>query len=329
MAGAAAGATAGMAGGAAGMAGATAGMAGATAGMAGAAAGATAGMAGGTAGTAGATAGMGGATAGVTGMAGSAGSADVLLAYAPLDGAAGALDKLADGTGWGDAWSVQNEDVTQPGYSVQATTPLAFGALKRTPSYASGGRLYLGSGRLLAVAAGGPFDVAGYRDATSGLIGVAGKTLWVSALLRADVLEGFTFSLHSSRFVHWDGDPSAPAAVSIGYLGDGCSDAGTRYWCVRVGPNTAAVTRTSVAMTAGQTVLVVVAIDFGNPGRVRFWLNPGSLGGAAPAPTIDVPNVTASLALQAVTFYPGKDAGDGSIDELRFGTSWAAVTPTQ
>lgn len=260
-------------------------------------------------------------------MAGAAGMpASMLLAYDDFQGAEGPFDNLASGAGWKEPWNVQNDDVMQPGWSVTAAQPLTFGTLASNASHMIGGRGFLAAGRFLDRSATGPF--ASYLDA-SNFIGASGKELWMSVLIRRDTTSSaYDVALHRSNAAHWDGDPGAPSTVAIGYFGAASDDAGKKWWSLRVH---SAVTRSDVEVVVGQTVLAVVHMKFGSPNTVRLYLNPSTLGGDPPAtPTLEVTDDgTKPLSFQAFKSYPGSSAGYGALDEIRFGTSFAAVTPTQ
>jgi hypothetical protein len=265
--------------------------------------------------------GMGGASTGGQGMGGS--TVGALLATEPFDGTAGVLDDTNGGTGWGVPWYVQNDDKVLPGFAITPDVPLTFGTLSSTPSHMTGGRVYLACGRGFDLTEAGAF--AAYVD--TGAIGKAGTTLWMSVLLRKDEASNspLEVSLHGSNAVHWNGDPGAPTTVAVGTFDMGSEMDGKRYWSLKVRDQ---VVRTPVEVVVGQTVLLVASIEFGAPAAVRLWANPANLGGEAPAtPTVEVTNVAMPLAFKALAIYPGAEPGFGSIDELRFGTTFAAVTP--
>jgi hypothetical protein len=79
--------------------------------------------------------------------------------------------------------------------------------------------------------------------------------------------------------------------------------------------------------------LIVLEADFDN-NRARMWIDPASLGGAAPTADLDASGPGSNRPLDTVTFYTniaeGRDPVELStytIDELRVGTTFADVTP--
>jgi len=242
-----------------------------------------------------------------------------LLASDNFGAAAGALHNVATGTGWGAAWQVQNGDISVPGYNVATATALTYSTLSTSGGYAIGGDSYQTSGRALNVSATGPFGTY----LTGDNIGAAGKTLWASLLLRKDANndEEVSVQLHAGTTVSFPN----PALVSVGYFGAASNNGTTRFWSLRVGTT---VTRTNVAITAGQTALLVLKLDFAATSTAALFVNPASLGGTAPATASASGTSTASIAFKSLAFYGGSGFSQGSLDELRFGDSYAAVTPT-
>lgn len=254
-----------------------------------------------------------------------------LLAYEPFTGAVGALDGLSDGLGWREPWSVQN--ATKTGFLVQTATPLVVAGLASDAPYAVGGIAYQGSGRTLDVSAGGRF--ANYLT-PAGFIGKAGTTLWISALLRLDTdkTTDVHISFHSSNAAWWEGDPNWPSKIGLGTYRETRAANGGPTWGLAVltptatDPTARAVYDSKVPAVIGQAALLVASIDFGaTGGTVKLWVNPGSLGGAAPATPLASATATVDLSFKALSWYPGDDTNLGSLDEVRLGTSFASVTP--
>jgi len=114
--------------------------------------------------------------------------------------------------------------------------------------------------------------------------------------------------------------------VEIGYLGASSNNAGQRYWSLSMNGT---VTRGPAALTVGTTSLLVAKLSWASGSfTVDLYVDPAALGGAAPAS----PTVSATLA----AFDPFESIGihssgtnEASFDELRIGTSFAAVTPTE
>jgi hypothetical protein len=126
---------------------------------------------------------------------------------------------------------------------------------------------------------------------------------------------------------------TSPNATGSGYFE--LQESGTRVF--RIGINNGLFSRRilggswggitgSPAVVAGQSNLIVVGIDFdGGNADVSMWVNPTSLGGAAPAPTQVLTDV-GSLAFDGLMM--GLFFGESAyLDELRFGSTYGAVTP--
>lgn len=85
---------------------------------------------------------------------------------------------------------------------------------------------------------------------------------------------------------------------------------------------------TPVPVVRNQVYLMVLHVVFGTTNYVDLYIDPPSLGGAAPAtPTISGSIVNEGFRFNRIRPYPDSGANGGSFDELRFGSSFAAVTP--
>ena len=240
------------------------------------------------------------------------------LVTEPFAEAAGALNNANGGTGWSGAWVEQNGNVTVPGYNVSTGT-LTYTGLTTSGGRGVGGIAYETSGRGLDVTAGGPFGSNGYL--TGGLIGASGKTLWMSALLRKDAATEQTNSitLHANNTVWYTLTP----LISVGYFGTPSDNGGNRYWTLQIGTT---YYRTTVPITVGTTALVAVQINFGATNTISLYVNPASLGGSPPGSSNASGTTTTSLAFKSLAWYAGDGAGQSSIDEIRFGDTYASVT---
>ncbi|MBD0260160.1 MAG: PKD domain-containing protein, partial [Cytophagales bacterium] len=242
-----------------------------------------------------------------------------LLAHEHFNATAGTLHNVNTGTGWGAAWQVQNNDVSVPGYNVTGTASLAYSTLATSGRFAVGGDSYQTSGRALNTSSTGPFSTY----LTGGNIGATGKTLWVSGLLRKDGAndEEVSLTLHAGSLVTY----ANPALVSVGYFGVASNNGTTRYWSLKVGGT---VYRTATAITTGQTALLVLKLDFAATSTAALFVNPASLGGTAPTTAGASGTSTTSLAFKSLAFYGGNGFNQGAADEIRFGETYASVTPT-
>ncbi|GCE10589.1 fibronectin type III domain-containing protein [Tengunoibacter tsumagoiensis] len=244
-----------------------------------------------------------------------------LIASDPFSGSAGALNGQTSGTGWAGAWSVQNADTSVPGYAVSTSSALTYSTLQTSGNYGTGGSGYLTAGRSLDVSGSSPFSAY----LSNGKVGQSGQTLWVSALLRKDANsdDEASLNLHNNS-INWNSG-QASSDVAIGYFGGSSNSGGTRYWSLKVGGT---VYQTTTPVQVGQTALLVLRIDFASTNALNLYVNPSSLGGNAPGSASAQTTTTTNIAFQSVAYYGGNGSGQSSIDEIRFGTSYGAVTPT-
>ncbi|MEW6302216.1 MAG: immunoglobulin domain-containing protein [Verrucomicrobiota bacterium] len=266
---------------------------------------------------------------------------DVLLAYddfnVALTNSLHFLNGVNSGASWANAWLAQNFNPTNgyDGYKLGTNAPPAFADLVTTGAYAIGGRGYEFSFRDLDVNAFGPFRVYGANPPT---IGQDGTTLWASFLLRkeTDDLGPVNVSLVNTNGLQSYGQIN----IGAGFYGAFSTVNGTRYWAlaVRNAANDGAdIIPTSVPVVIGQTTLLVLEMRFGAQDTLRLYVNPPLTGAPPAAPSASVITTgTADIAFRNVRFYAGLGSGlftgdglnRGVLDELRFGDSFLAVTPS-
>ncbi len=145
----------------------------------------------------------------------------------------------------------------------------------------------------------------------------------MSALLRKDGAndDETSLTLHASNLVTLP----EPALVQVGYFGTASNNAGIRYWSLKVGTT---VYRTSTAITTGQPALLVLRLVFGTTNTISLYANPGTLGGSGPATAGAQATTTTSIAFRQVAWYGGGGFSQSALDEIRFGDSYGAVTPS-
>ncbi|MGD0730331.1 MAG: sugar-binding protein, partial [Terracidiphilus sp.] len=253
------------------------------------------------------------------------GSGGSLLAYEPFGETSGstiALNNASGGgdSGWAEAWTVQNGDTEIPGYNIVDTTPLTYSGLQTTGNYAIGGYNYVSSGRQLNVNSGGPFN----SYLSGGLIGASGQTLWLSFLMRIDDLNNQTGAViltSNSGSNAWLS--SSTGDIGIGYL---IGYGGSNYWGLMYNNGTPVLS--TVPVTQGQTALLVAEITFGSTNTINLFVNPTSLGGSAPSTPSATISTTGNIGFESLAYYGGNGNNESSIGDIRFGSSYAAVTPT-
>ncbi len=211
-------------------------------------------------------------------------------------------------------WRVQNNSTD--GYVVVDDAPLVYPGLATSPNYASGGDAYQWSGIRLPTQWDGPF-AQGAIDytKTNGQIGYNGttsETLWMSVLCRNE-------AAGNNRYTF---------ALGPGTASDFCTIKGEEQgtWNLEIDGE---VYPGSVPVVVNQTVLAVLKMEFVDEGatNLELFVNPAELGGAAPAtPDVSVA-YSGSFEFRQLTFVPGIAPGEGAMDEIRFGSSFASVTP--
>lgn len=247
------------------------------------------------------------------------------LAYDGFDYASNIpLNALSGGGGWSQPWYVQNGDSVLPGYQTSSGAgSLMFGNLQTIGRYATGGRVYLTSGRRLETSDSGPFS-SYVAPGQNGIGTQTGGTLWMSALLRKDQNNNQSVyaGLHSSDLSWCDNCTSQK--VQFGYF-EGQSDVGgQRRWTLRIGD---AYYPTTVPVTIGTTAFFVAEIQFfADSTRVQFYVNPAQLGNNTPSPTLSQTSTT-PFVFRSVVAYLGNSPGNGSVDEVRLAESYACAAP--
>jgi fibronectin type 3 domain-containing protein len=251
-----------------------------------------------------------------------------LLAYEPfgeagttpfaLYGASGGGD-----SGWGAAWDEQSGSTVVPGYNIASTTPLTYTGLLTTPDYAIGGYGYQSAGRELDVSSIGPFS----SYLSSGAIGAPGQTIWLSFLFRVDASNidtGAVFLNTSNTDWYY----SASNNLGIGYFGGSSNDAsGNPWWSLQFNGTTV---QSTAPMVVGQPALLVIEDTFGasgQPDQINLFVNPISLGGAAPTTSTLQYSPANSTAFQGIAYYGGNNTNMSSLADIRLGATFAAVTP--
>jgi hypothetical protein len=227
------------------------------------------------------------------------------------------------GTAWNGAWNVN----TGSSATVQSSSPLSYGSLVTTGNYVQGNG-YQKVGRKVNEQFLGPWDTAGYISNPFGLNQLDQGTVWASLLIRRDkdvgAFEGLSVYFHQD-FTGNSGLPSnSPVHFSI--------DNTDQSWQVQ----NMGGTQTQLSTSAiGDTNLLVVKFELSltaGANNIYLWLNPSfaSLGGAdlnvATADWSATGLNTADARFRSFAVETG-GGSTGSYDEIRFGTTYASVTP--
>jgi len=244
--------------------------------------------------------------------------------------------------GWRDAWEVQ-DGTSAVNYRYSDANPLVYPGLQSTPGYASGGNSFQGSGRQLDTRFQGPWDTLGLVSSPFEFQRIDSGKIWVSVLLRKNTFNDTSpafVSLHQSSIPWLTGfiNPRLDIGYFGGEFGSGPGDVngekrlGLRFDSVAGdSSDTDLNSISSVALSEGQTALVVVGLDL-VANTADLYINPPSLGGAEPAtPDAQLNFGTladgATFGVRSLAWYAGRDAGMGDLDEMRVGTTFASVTP--
>lgn len=246
-----------------------------------------------------------------TGTTDANGSHAGLMAVESFDYADDApLDARNGGTGWAGEWQVQNDVTTLPCYQVSAGRPLAYNGVVRSPCYGLGGQSWSASGRSLNTGTAGPF--AAVRDGSTGLIGADGSEVWLAFLCRRDSAASYELMLHQNAGTPWWHNNTGKVKLKV---------AGNN-WALEAGGST---DDTGLPATVGEIFLMVFKLEYGATDTVSLFVNPVP----GTVPTVPDAQVAGAADLQFCSFrwYPGSNPNQGSLDEIRVGSSYTAVVP--
>ena len=112
------------------------------------------------------------------------------------------------------------------------------------------------------------------------------------------------------------------ASVTTGASSD---SGGVGYWSLLVGGT---VLRSNMPISVGQTSLLVLQMNFSTTGDTfSLYVNPTSLGSSAPT-AANAQLTGSNITFSSLVYNAGYTTQVSTIDELRLGQSFAAVTPT-
>jgi hypothetical protein len=253
-----------------------------------------------------------------------------LITHEPFNYVAGtSLDVNAGGTGqnggtgWGDGWDVQNNTAS---YRAADATPLTHTNLISSPGYAVGGGSFTNSGRRIATGFGSAWDAAGAVSDPFGAAATAWRrgnidqgTVWASFLFRKTTINNGRVAFHTNN-IPWNHDDGVNVDLWVGRIDDNNLRIRTRTL------GTVNANQVIAPLTFGESYFVVLAFDL-NSDVVDVYLDPAP-GSIAPVmPTLDNVSLGANFGFKSFAFYPGSGSDNGAVDEIRIGTSYAAVAP--
>lgn len=201
------------------------------------------------------------------------------------------------------------------GYLVADSNPLQYLNLETTPTYVVGGHAYKTIEAVLDVT--GVFDKApDYTNAENriGYNGLTSNTMYVSFIIRDEGArkQNVWVALSDEHFP-WQ----PPYSVM--------QDDG-KNWALRISGN---VYSSGKRVVQDETALIVLKMEFQNSDSTTFsmFVNPATINGDEPE-TSDVTVLdTNSFVFNILNIMLGNEEKQASIDEIRFGPSYKAVTP--
>lgn len=257
----------------------------------------------------------------------------MLLVYSGFDGitSGSSIEDFFDGIGWRSdnmgRWNSQSDTV---GYLGNTTNPLYYGRLKTSKAgeYLSGGDLYTSVGRILGVNTGDYLTLTG-RVSTphdqpyfeKGVIDQGGA-LWFSILVRQNSAKTQIHLYFSNNHIPWQ----RIGPLSIQTDGGGA-------WTLTETTHGQSSSSKKAPLTGVSDLLIGRFNMMGSDSSVHLWVNPDDalLGGS----DLKIETADASLtgllnteiAFGSFAIYTGSFLGDGDVDEIRFGETFADVTP--
>jgi hypothetical protein len=248
-----------------------------------------------------------------------------LVGYEGNNAATGPLNGVQTGFGL-NAWTAQNA-----AYYTVGAPGLSFGSLAVSGNAAVGGGAYTSAGLTIQMPATWEADNGweawrkqGPAD-TRFRAGKEGTTLWASFLVEDWKSNDGERVRFADSHVGWN----------PGSHGVGVEVSGGKWQLKDIASGS--LVDTGISRTLSETYLMVLKMDFLQgeeyPGlwangsdRVTLYVNP-TPGLAAPDVAGTAMMTSEDLAILNVHFYPGSSTDEGAFDELRFGASYADVTP--
>jgi hypothetical protein len=241
----------------------------------------------------------------------------------------GPVNGLTGGQGWNGGWVVQSGN-----YPMASSNPLTFGSLETSANgrYLYGGSNYVGVGRQLDTSVNGVWDNLGY--VSGGFIDDG--VLWFSMLAQINTNDNINFTF-SSDGTSWVQGNAGNVRIRTTY--DNNNPNPGAYWQLgTVDTNTNETTNIVQAgtRTNNTTYFVVGRFDLnGTNSTFHLWVTSDPTSLTLGGPDLALASANASLTnLDATTVrfrHFSINVDDGSnvakIDEIRFGTTFADVSP--
>jgi hypothetical protein len=221
---------------------------------------------------------------------------------------------LNGGRGFREAWNVQNPNAnSEIGYAPFVTNPVLYPGLKMSGNHAQGGMSYMGCGRGLDINATGIFK----NYIANSKIGKNDSVLWFSVLLRPHgTNKNCNISLSTNNISWACGDNDR--AVGFGSWNN-------NYWGFKFKGSDAVFNASKVSLVSQKAVFLVAKIEFGSTNKVSLYVNPTP--GMLPVKADTVAVTTDNIGFSAINYYVGNAPDGGSVDEIRFGSTYLQVAP--
>ncbi len=235
------------------------------------------------------------------------------------------LHNLIGGNGWSSPWIVQGDVDFVPGYQIENETNLDYLDLPVLGNYAEGGIGFLTSGRTLNTAYNGPFS--DYVTPNFQAIGTSRQdTLWLSTIMRKEDnnQEPLHFELHNG------GNPDCNACgsqrIGMGYYGTASEINNEKRWSIRI--NGEYYLSNNEIQIDEESLLILRLVFETDTTRISLFVDPMNLGSISPPATAEIEVDTAlNFWLYQCNMRLGNDTDQGSIDEIRFASTYECVAP--
>jgi hypothetical protein len=252
------------------------------------------------------------------------------------------LNGSTSGAGWKEGWVEQGHDPVKYASGLLQKPTTAWPVLTGKGLGASGGAfllgrpdLYSGNRRMLSMDA---FPGVTTADKDGPLVGLSGRSVWASVLLRkgADDDAPTYFSLGRGLYPFWVREQS----FSAGFIDETYKEGGQRRWGLRVSNYHPDLDEVSVIkavsprpVVPGKVTLLVLKVAFGTRDTFSLWVDPALSMGPDGEPLVP-PDASATtdddVGFRSAMVIAGAKnpttAPKSQADELRIGDSFTAVT---
>ncbi|TAF75023.1 MAG: T9SS C-terminal target domain-containing protein [Bacteroidetes bacterium] len=254
-----------------------------------------------------------------------------LLAYEgfSVPGATFIQGSNVSGFGFQSGW----QQASNEGFAYTNTSPLLVSGLLSNDFYLTAGRNFQGAGRVLDNSFTGPFasyfESGDNSNGSRNIGNQSGTTLYISFVIQKTVnnQNESKITFHDQNNPTDDGGATQSKSFGFGYYDAARSeDSGIKYWTLRIGNS---YVKTTKELVVGETIFAVLKVDFASTSTITAFINPNkSSFGLANAPNVStiVSSTNDKISFKSIHIYADQ-ANQLLIDEFRFGSTWADVTP--